>query len=160
MRRDDAIYARLARHDTCVVRYRRGGHALFLKEDAMMLPLKAGLFAAATSALLLVAPSAPASAAPLGIAPTSLVRAGAPIEQARYRRHVVHRRHYVRHRYYRRYGYNPGLAMFGTVLGAIGAAAASDYYYPGYYAYPAYGYGYPAYGYGWGGPVGVGYWGW
>lgn len=135
----------------------------------MMLPLKTGLFAAATSALLVAAPSAPAGAAPLGVASADLVRAGAPIEQARYRGRVVHRRHYVRHRYYPRryrYGYNPGLAMFGTVLGAIGAAAAYDYYAPGYYpyAYPVYGYpayGYPAYygwGGGWGGGVYRGHW--
>lgn len=133
----------------------------------MMFPLKAGLFATATAALLLVAPSAPAGAAPVGVAPADLVRAGAPIEQVHYRGRVAHRRHYVRHRYYPRryrYGYNPGLAMFGTVLGAIGAAAAYDYYAPAYYpyaypvySYPAYGYpvyGYPAYyggGWGWGG---------
>ena len=60
--------------------------------------------------------------------PADLVRAGAPIEHARYRGRVVHRRHYVRHRYYPRryrYGYNPGLAIAGAVLGGIAAAGAT-----------------------------------
>lgn len=122
----------------------------------MTLPIKSGLLVAATSALLAASPFAQASAAPLGVAPAALVRAELPIDNVGYRRHAAPRRHYVRHRYYRRhyrYGYNPGLAIFGTALGAIAAAGAYDYYDPGYYpyAYPAYGYGYPAYGWGWGG---------
>lgn len=130
--------------------------------------IKAGVLAAATSSLLLAAPLAPASAAPLSVAPASQLRVELPVDNVRYRKHVAQKRHYVkRHRHYSRhyrrgYGVNPGLAIFGTVLGAVAAANAYDRYdygYPAYgygypaYSYPAYGHGYPAYGYGggWGG---------
>ncbi|HMN73631.1 MAG TPA: hypothetical protein PKA55_17355 [Rhodoblastus sp.] len=149
----------------------------------MMLPLKTGLIAAAASAFMFAAPVAPAAAAPMGVAPNALVRADPPIDQVRYRRHAVrHGHHATRYRHYAprryhvrrhyRYGYNPGVAVLGTVLGAVAAANAYDYYDPGYYpyAYPAYsypaygyGYGYPAYyGYGWGGRrvIHGGHWGW
>ena len=114
---------------------------------------KTGLILAATA---FAAPAIPAVAGPLTIAPRIATTADMPIEQARYRRHVVrHRPYYVR-RHYRRYRVNPGLAIVGGMLGAIAAANAYDYYEPGYvyypyYAYPTYTYGYPVYGYGWGG---------
>ena len=150
----------------------------------MTLPLKTAMLATAASAFLIAAPVTTASAAPLGVAPSRLVKADMPIENVRYRRHVKRHRHHatrhraLRHRHYShrrayvaryygrpyRYRYNPGAAILGTVLGTIAGAAAYNYYDPGYYypyAYPAYGYGYTAYPayptyYGWGG----GGWGW
>ena len=136
----------------------------------MTLPLKTGLFAAGAAALLLAAPLAPASAAPMGLTPGNLVRPDSPIDHVRYRRHTAQRGYYAaprryvvrrayvgRHYGHRRYGYryNPGAAIVSGVLGTVAGAAAYNYYDPGYSYYPAYNYGYsyPAYSYGYSYPA-------
>ncbi|MFV0279946.1 MAG: hypothetical protein ACK5JM_04190, partial [Rhodoblastus sp.] len=98
-----------------------------------MLSFKIGFLATAASAFLLAMPVAPASATPLGLSPAGLVRADAPIEQARYRKKTVRKKTArKRQRYYRRayrYRVDPGVAMFGVMLGAMAAANAADNYY-------------------------------
>lgn len=131
--------------------------------------IKSFLLGAALVVGASIAASGSTTAAPLRITPEGALvgsGAGASVVDVAYRkrRHVRQRhavrphRHYRRHRHYvRRYRYDPGAAIFGTVLGAIASGALADdyYYYPYDYYYPSwgyypygYGYPYPAYGYG------------
>jgi hypothetical protein len=102
------------------------------------------------SGTALLALTGTASAGPMSIASSQVVKPSMPVEQVYYRHHYRHYgwyHHRYRHygwRYHRYYGWYPGAAVAGAALGlaTVPFALAGGYYGYPYYGYPYYGYPY------------------